>query len=110
MAKYMFLGGYSPSSWERMMANPGQRTAALSDLCKKAGGKLEVLYWTTGADDYVFIADFPDDTSAFGVSVAMSSSGEIHDQRTVRLITQEEGVSLLEKAKGLESEYRVPGA
>jgi len=110
MAKYMFLGGYSPSSWERMMANPGKREAAVSDLCKKAGGKLEALYWTTGADDYMVIADFPDEASAYGISVAMSSSGEVHDQRTVKLITQEESVSLLEKANGLESEYRVPGA
>ncbi len=110
MAKYMFLGGYSPSSWERMMANPGHRSEAVSDLCKKAGGKLEAFYWTAGADDYMFIADLHDDASAHGLSVAISSSGEVHDQRTVKLITQEESVSLLEKAKGLAGEYRVPGA
>jgi len=112
MPKYMFLGGYSPESWHRMMehpGDPGDRQAAVNSLCQEAGGSLEAFYWTFGPDDYVYIADLPDDASASAISAAISSSGELHDHRTVKLITEEEGQTVLTKGKELASHYRRPG-
>jgi len=110
VSKYMMTGGYSPESWQAMFDNPGQRQEAVGELVREAGGQLEAFYWTFGADDYVFIADLPDDASATALSVAMASSGKVHDQRTMKLITRDEAVELLAKAKELAGKYRPPGA
>lgn len=111
MPKYMITGGYSPDSWQRMMEHPNQeRELRVAELCQEAGGNLEAYYWTFGLDDYVFIAELPDDASASAMSVAMSSSGEVHDQRTVKLLSKDEHQNLLQKGLGLASKYQRPGA
>jgi len=111
MPKYMITGGYSPASWQRMMEHPNQeRESRVAELCQEAGGNLESFYWTFGHDDYVFIAELPDDASASAMSVAMSSTGEIHDQRTVKLLSKDEHQNLLQKGHDLASKYQRPGA
>ncbi len=110
MSKYLLLGGYSPEAWTRMMETPGDRDAAVRKSCQDAGGNMEAFYWAFGADDYVLIADFPDDVSAGAFSVGLASSGALHDVRTIKLITKEEGQALLGKGKAVAAGYQKPGA
>ena len=53
MAHYLFQGGYAPDAWAGLMENPEDRTAVVRAAMESIGGKLEALYYTFGADDFV---------------------------------------------------------
>ena len=109
MPKYMVLGSYTSESWARMVETPGDRSAVARKACEDVGGNLEAFYWAFGPDDFVAIAELPDDASAAAVSVGVASSGALHNVHTVKLITMEEAQSLLAKAKSVAAGYRRPG-
>jgi uncharacterized protein with GYD domain len=109
MGKYAILGGYTAEAWGKMIENPGTRTAAVSKLIEAVGGKLEQVYWSFGEDDFLVIAEAPDDLAAGAAAVAAGSSGSLRNVRTIRLFTQEEGQKLLEKAKAAKAVYAPPG-
>ena len=110
MPKYMVMGSYTSESWARMVDNPSDRAAVARAAAEAVGGTLESFYWAFGPDDFVAIADVPDDASAAGISVGVSSSGMAAHIRTVRLFTMAEGIAMLQRAKTVASAYRPPGA
>jgi uncharacterized protein with GYD domain len=110
MAKYALIGGYTAEAWSKMIDNPGGRMEAARKVIESVGAKLEVYYWCFGEDDYLGIIEAPDDTTAGAVAIAMGSSGSLRNLRTIRLITQEEGKALLEKAKTAKAAYAPPGS
>jgi uncharacterized protein with GYD domain len=109
MPKFAFLGSYSRESWARMIDKPGDRTEAVRRLVKSAGGTLECFYLMLGADDFIIIADAPDVVSAAAVSVAVSSTGAVHNTRTIQLIEWNAAPALLAKARAAKAEYQSPG-
>jgi uncharacterized protein with GYD domain len=108
--KYMVFGSYTSESWARMVENPGDRSSAARAACEAVGGSLEAFYWAFGPDDFVAIADVPDDASAAAVSVGVSSSGAVHGLRTIRLLTADESQAMLQRARSVAGGYRRPGA
>jgi uncharacterized protein with GYD domain len=109
MPKYLLLGSYTSESWARMVENPGDRSAVARKACEDVGGNLDAFYWAFGPDDFVAIADVPDDASAAAVSAGVSSSGALHSVHTVKLMTMEEAQAMLRKAKSVAAGYRRPG-
>jgi uncharacterized protein with GYD domain len=110
MPKYAIMGGYTAEAWARFIQNPGDRSAAVSKTVEAVGGKLDTIYWCFGEDDFLAIADCPDDIAAGGVSVAVGSSGALRNLRTVKLIEASELAQVLEKAKAAAGVYVPPGA
>ena len=110
MPKYAFLGGYTPEAWKGMIDHPESRRAAVEKAAEAAGGKLESFYWTFGEDDFLAIAEAPDDMAAAAVSVGVAASGRLRHMRTIRLIPEDEEVSLLGKAREVSGAYIAPGA
>ena len=110
MPKYAIMGGYTAETWARFIENPGDRTAAVSKAVESVGGSLESMYWCFGEDDYLLIAECPDDIAAAGVSVAVGSSGALRNVRTVRLIEGADLQTVLDKAKTAAAAYVPPGA
>ena len=110
MAKYAILGGYTAEAWAKMVENPGSRETAVRKVAESVGAKLEQFFWSFGDDDYLAIVDAPDDVTAGALSVAVGSSGSLRNLRTIKLITQEEGRKVLEKAKAAKAAYVPPGA
>lgn len=110
MGKYAVLGGYTAEAWAKMIENPGGREAAVRKTAEAVGAKLEQFFWSFGEDDYLAIVDAPDDITAGAVAVAVGSSGSLRNVRTIKLITQEEGRKLLEKAKTAKGVYAPPGS
>ena len=105
----MFQGSYSQQSWQSMVSSPENREQATRKLFEDAGGRLEAYYWAFGPDDFVAIAELPDDESAGSISIAASSTGAVMG-RTTKLITMDEAQSMLRKAGKLASSYHRPGA
>ncbi len=110
MPKYAIIGGYTAEAWARFIKNPGDRTEAVSKAVEAVGGKLDTIYWCFGEDDYLLIADCPDDIAAAGVSVAVGSSGALRNLRTIKLIEASELRLVLEKARTAAEVYVPPGA
>ena len=110
MPKYVFLGGYTPEAWKGMIDNPESRRTAVERAAEAAGGRVDSFYWTFGEDDFLCIAEAPDDMAAAAVSVGVAASGRLRHMRTIRLISEDEEVSLLGKARTVSSAYVPPGA
>lgn len=109
MPKYLLIGSYTSESWARMMESPGDRAEVARAACEAVGGSLECFYWAFGPDDFVVIADAPDDASAAALSVGVSGSGAMQGLRTIRLLGAEERQEMLGRAKTVAAGYRRPG-
>src|SRR5438105_3606833 len=110
MPKYLYMGCYTRETWSKLLDNPEDRTAAVQKLAEAVGGRLESIYWAFGADDFVVIAEAPDDTAAAAISLAVGASGSVENVRTVKLISMDEGQAVLRKAKQAAGAYTKPGA
>lgn len=110
MPKYMITGSYTRESWASMVEAPEDREVQARRIAENVGGRLECFYWAFGPDDFVAIADLPDDEAAGASSLAVSSSGAATGVRTVKLITTREGQAMLRKAKQAASGFAKPGS
>ena len=61
MPLYMAQFAYTVEAWAAFTKNPENRTAALQNLAKKVGAKVEALYYSFGDYDGFVIIDAPDD-------------------------------------------------
>ena len=109
MAKYAFLGGYTDKTWATLIDNPENRRGAVERAAEAVGAKLETIYWSFGDDDFLCILEAPDDTAAAAIGVGVASSGALRNTRTIKLITSDELVNLLGKAKTVTAAYVPPG-
>src|SRR2546425_13315985 len=110
MAKYAILGGYTAEAWAKMVENPGSRETAVRKVAESVGAKLEQFFWSFGDDDYLAIVDAPDDVTAGAPSVAGGSSGSVRNLPTIKVITQEGGRKIPQKAKAPKAGDVPPGA
>ena len=98
MAHYLFQGGYAPEAWAGLMENPEDRTAVVRAAFESIGGKLDALYYTFGADDFVGLAEVPDNIQAAAVSIAVASTGRYRNFRLTPLLTAQEIVQAMQGA------------
>lgn len=109
VSKYMFMGSYTKEAMARLVEAPEDRSVAARKLAESVGGKLETYYWAFGPEDWVAIADLPNDEAAGAISLAVSSSG-VTGVRTIKLITMDEAQAMLRKAKQAAADFVKPGA
>lgn len=98
MAHYLVQGGYTPEAWAGLVKNPEDRTAVVRAAFESLGGKLEALYYTFGADDFIVLGEVPDHVQAAAVAIAVASTGRYRDFRTTPLLTAQELVQALQGA------------
>lgn len=105
MPKYMFSGSYSKEGIQGLLKDGGtKRRDVARRAIESAGGKLESYYFAFGGDDFVGIADFPDNVSIAALSLTVSASGAGNVKTTV-LLTPEE----MDRAARKEVTYTPPG-
>jgi len=107
MAKYLFLFGLTGEAVGKFMDKPSDRSKVVSDLAGQLGGKLESYYFMFGQYDGMVIVDLPDSTSAAAIAVAVASTGAFSSFETHELITTDQMMGILSKAKGIT--YTPPG-
>lgn len=110
MAKFIVFFDYTEETWAKMIANPGDRLAAVRAAAQSIGGDIDTLYYMFGEHDGFLIADVPDSTSAAAVSIAVSSTGAVRNLATHELIAPTEMPAVLEKAGTVQGAYRTPGS
>jgi uncharacterized protein with GYD domain len=109
VAKYVTFFTYTSEAWGRMIQNPGDRTAAVRQLADSVGGSLESAYWMLGAQDGFVVFDAPESVNAAALSVAVGSTGAFKNLETHELLTQEQLIQVLSRAKAAAQAYSPPG-
>ena len=109
MPKYVTFFSYTAETWGRMIANPGDRTAAVRATAEAAGGSVESLHWMLGAHDGMLIMDAPDSATAAAIITTVVSSGSFRATETHELFNQDQLTQMLGKASTARSTYRAPG-
>jgi uncharacterized protein with GYD domain len=90
MPKFLIEVDYSAAGSKGMLQDGGsKRKAVVEKMIKKLGGKLEAFYFTFGIRDAILIVDLPDNQSAAGISLVVSSSGSVAYKTTVLLTPKE---------------------
>ncbi len=109
MPHYMFQARYSSDALKAMMANPEDREAPARALIEAAGGTLICMYFAMGQEDIVAIVDAPDDETVAAVSMIIGASGSFSSGATTKLMTPQQAVVAMEKAKESVASYAPPG-
>ena len=104
MPRYMQQVAYSQQGWEALVANPQNRIEAVRPAIEKLGGKIEAAWFCFGDYDVVVIMDLPDNVSAAAIATAFAAGGACKSVQTTPLISAEEMMQALKKAK--ECGYR----
>ncbi|HEY5422773.1 MAG TPA: GYD domain-containing protein [Ilumatobacteraceae bacterium] len=105
MAKYLFEVNYTLDGVKGVKAKGGSaRRAAAEAAAKSAGGAIDEYYFAFGSTDVFVIADFPDNTSAAALALAVTAGGGA-TVRTVVLLTADE----IDDATRRSIDYTPPG-
>ncbi len=108
MPLFMYQGGYTPESWNSQVKKPTNREEAMKPIIRGMGGRLISFYYTFGEDDFVLIAQMPDNKAAAALALAAASGGALSHVKTTPLMTVAEGMSALRGAK--KARYTPPSA
>jgi uncharacterized protein with GYD domain len=106
MAYYALQAAYAPMGWAAMLKDPQHRLDAVRPVVERLGGSIVNGWLSLGEYDVLVICQLPDNISAAALSMAISAGGAIKAVKTVPLMTFEEGLQALRKAK--EAEYSPP--
>jgi uncharacterized protein with GYD domain len=108
MALYLTRFSYTPETWARMIENPEDRREAARAYIEQVGGKLHGFWYGFGEHDGWNLWEAPDNVSMAAVALAISSGGALSKYETIPLLSVEELMAALGKAKSVR--YRRPGA
>ena len=105
MPKYLFQATYTSEGIKGLEKDKASgRKAALSKAVESLGGKLEAFYLCFGEQDWLLLADLPDNASASAFSLAVSGSGLLR-ATTTPLVSVEEADQALQK----KVSFKAPG-
>jgi uncharacterized protein with GYD domain len=106
MAHYLLQVGYTPAAWAAMIQKGGNRLDAVRPFVEELGGSLDGGWLCFGEYDLVAIMQMPDNVAAAAFSLAAAAGGAVRALKTTPLLSTEEGVQALQRAK--DSSYRPP--
>ena len=106
MPKYLVQIEYQIKAWTALVRDPQDRLEIAGPIVKTLGGSIECAYLSFGKYDSMAILDMPDNVSASSLSMALLASGVFKAIKTTLLMTWEEGVKAMKKAK--KAAYQPP--
>ena len=105
MPHFLFSARYTQAGIQGVMKEGGSaRHAAVRTLAESLGGRVEAQYWAFGEDDYIVIAELPDNAAAAAVAATVGGSGAAGVRTTV-LLTEDD----IDQAAQRRGTYRAPG-
>jgi len=106
MALYALQTAYAPIGWAALLKDPQNRMEAVKPVVQRLGGSVVDGWLTFGDYDVLVICQLPDNVSATALSMAISAGGAVKSVKTTPLVTFDEGLEALKKAK--DAEYTPP--
>jgi len=107
MPFYLTRFSYTPETWARLIAKPEDRRVAAKQYIESVGGKLHGFWYAFGEHDAYNLWEAPDGVSMAAVALAISAGGALSSMQTTTLLTVEDTLSALEKARSIK--YVAPG-
>jgi uncharacterized protein with GYD domain len=107
MPMYLTRFSYTPETWARLIKKPEDRRAAAQQYIESVGGKLHGFWYAFGDHDGYNLWEAPDDVSMAAVAVAIGAGGALSSFETTVLLTVDETLVALAKAKSIK--YKPPG-
>jgi len=108
MPFYLTRFNYTPETWARLIEKPEDRRAAAQQYIESVGGKLHGFWYAFGDHDAYSLLEAPDNVSMAAVALAISAGGALSSLQTTVLLTVEETLAALDKARAVK--YRPPGS
>ena len=99
MALYALQTAYAPVGWAALLKDPQNRMEAVKPVVQRLGGSVVNGWLTFGDYDVLVICQLPDNVSATALSMAISAGGAVKSVKTTPLVTFDEGLEALKKAK-----------
>src|SRR4051812_16234075 len=108
MTQYLIEVGYTPAAWSNQIDKPQKVTERIEPAVKACNGKIETMYYAFGDSDLIGIIDFPkpEDAAAFGLAV--TASGALRSYRTTPLLSVDQGMAAMKRAKEVRKVYAPP--
>ena len=107
MAFYLVQASYQTKAWAALVRTPQNRLNIADPVVKNLGGIIECAFMAFGDYDSIAILKMPDNVSAASLSMALLASGVFKAIKTTPLMTWEDGVAAMKKAK--KAAYQPPG-
>ncbi len=105
MGHYLLRASYTQKGIEGVLREGGTgRAAAVKALVESVGGSLVCAFWAFGDDDFIGIAELPDNVAAASVAATVGATGAAAVQTTVLLTAAE-----VDEAVKRHPSYRAPG-
>ncbi len=82
-----------------------RRVTAVEEMVASVGGRVDSAYWAFGDDDFLAIAELPDNAAAMAIAATVGASGSVSVKTTVLLTAAE-----VDEALARRTAYRAPGA
>jgi uncharacterized protein with GYD domain len=108
MPHYLTRFSYTPETWARLIEKPEDRRNAAQEYIESVGGKLHGFWYAFGDHDAYNLWEAPDNVSMAAVAVAISAGGALSSLQTTALLTVEETLAALDKARSVK--YKPPGS
>ncbi len=106
MTFFLVQVSYTSKSWSNLVKQPQNRLQLMRSVIHNLKGKIENAYLTFGDFDVVGILELPDDITAAALSMVLMAGGGIKNIKTTPMITWEEGVKAMKRAK--KASYKPP--
>ena len=108
MTQYLIEVGYTPQAWSNQVDKAQNVTERIGPAVKACGGKIESMYYAFGDADLVGIIDFPKPEDAAAFALAVTASGALRSYRTTPLLTVDQGMAAMKRAKEVRKVYTPP--
>jgi uncharacterized protein with GYD domain len=99
MAHYSLQAAYTPLGWAALLKSPQHRLEAIAPVVERLGGAVVNGWLTFGEYDLLVICELPDNVSAAALSMAISAGGAVKAVKVAPLMTFEDGLEAMGKAK-----------
>ncbi|GAC1565678.1 MAG: hypothetical protein NVS4B11_37530 [Ktedonobacteraceae bacterium] len=103
MPFYMVQATYTAEALATMANNPQDRSVAARELIQKLGGQLVSFYFCFGEYDFIVLSEMPDDIAVTAAAMAAVSAGHLKAYKTTKLLSVEESIEAMRKAKSTGS-------
>ena len=108
MPLYLSRFSYTPETWARLIESPEDRRKAARSYIESVGGNLHGFWYGFGTHDGYTLWEAPDNASMAAVALAISGGGALSSFETTVLMTVDDTLEALRKAKQIQ--YKKPGA
>lgn len=99
MPFYALQTTYTPLGWAALLSAPENRLEAVRPVVERLGGSIVNGWFSLGDYDLLVICEMPDHVSAAALSMAVSAGGAVKAAKTTVLVSFDEGLEAMQKAK-----------